>query len=443
MELRNYQEECIEILKSNKKKQLIQLPTGSGKTVIFLSYLRKNSKKALIVVPTLDLQYQIYENALNFYHKDEICMKKNSVNLKKSKIYILVANSLASEKVMNFFLNEDLDHIIIDEAHKALSKMYMNFIDFYETNGKNFKLIGFTATPERLDRKSLLGIFKEITYKKTIYNLIQAGYLCDVKCYRIKTNNKIESENKTQDFKSIEIKSLDNYSRNKLIYDTLFEHCLGKKTLIFCLSVDHAEKIAHYLRSEKGIKAFAIHGNQKISHRKEILNKFKSGEIKVLTNCQLLTEGFDEPSIECLIIARPTKSKSLYCQMIGRGVRKFPNKEICNVYELTDNSHKICTFNVAADDTKETSFKREYPQGITLTRLHQEINEISLSDYILEKEEISILSTFEDFIKSHGLLDCQKKKLKEKSIMYIEPVNMLEAGFLLFLQGLKEKYGFN
>jgi len=443
MQLRDYQKECIEILNEDRKRQLIQLPTGSGKTFIFLSYLSKSSKQALVVVPTLDLQYQVYEEALRFYHKDEIFLKKESSKFKEARLYILVAKSLPSEKVKDFFAGQELDHIVIDEAHKALSSVYMDFLSFYDKINPEYKLLGFTATPERLDRKSLLEIFGELTYKKNIYDLIMAGYLCDVRCFRIQTKHKIESDNKIGDFRPIEIKNLDNYSRNKLIYDTYFENCLGKKTLIFCVSVSHATKIAEYLRKEKGVRAFHISGDQSMKHRKEVLAKFKTGEIEVVTNCQLLTEGFDEPSIECLIIARPTKSKALYCQMIGRGVRKFPNKKLCNVFELTDNAHKICTFNVAADDSKDASFKREYENGVRLTQLHKEIVEISLSDYVLEKHEVNLISNFQEFLESKGLLACQKKKLETLGINYFQPINMYDAAFLIFIEKLKEAYGIN
>lgn len=443
MKLRDYQQECLEILKKNKKKQLIQLPTGSGKTFIFLKYLRENSKSALIVVPTLDLQNQIYENALNFYHTEEIHLKKREKNLKKAVIYIIVANSLSSEKTKEFFLYNPIDHIIIDEAHRSFSKYYLDFFSFYEKINPYFKLIGFTATPERLDRKNLLNIFNEISYSKNIYDLIVEGYLCDIKAYRVKTKIELKTYGKSNDFTPIDLKILDNYSRNKLIYDTYFENCVGKKTLIFCLSIEHCEKLADYLRKEKGVKAHHIHGNQPLHHRKKILEKFKSGEIEVLTNCQLLTEGFDEPSIECLIIARPTRSKSLYCQMVGRGTRLYPGKNYCELYELTDNCHKICTFNVAADEKKDENFIREYRQGITLTELRKEISQISLSNYILEKNEIKVINDFKLFLENEGLLNIQKKKLQENNIQFINPINLIQASFLLFLNKLKKKYGYN
>ncbi len=443
MKLRDYQEECIEILQKDIKKQLIQLPTGSGKTFIFLNYLRKNSSKCLIVVPTLDLQEQVYESALNFYHKDEIYKRKDIHIFKEAKIYILVANSLTNKRVREYFKNINLDHIIFDEAHKALCNTYLNFLEFINVYNSEYKLIGFTATPERLDRKSLLHLFDKITYQKTLYDLIVSGFLCDLECFRITTKCDLKTLGKTKDFQPNELKLLDSYSRNSLIYKTYFENCINKKTLIFCLSVDHAEKLADYLRTEKGIKAYHISGRQTIHHRNEILQKFKKGEIKVLTNCQLLTEGFDEPSIEAIIMARPTKSKSLYCQMIGRGTRLYPGKSICSIYELTDNTHKICTFNVAADEEKDDNFTKEYRQGIRLTELHKEISEISLSNYFLEKEKIDIIDDFSSFLQSKGMLDSQKKNLLNNKIEFIEPVNFLQASFMGFLNNLKVKYGFN
>lgn len=441
MKLRDYQNECISILESPLKKQLIQLPTGSGKTFIFLNYLRKNSQRALIVVPTLELKKQVEESALNLYHVSEIFSRKRNSDYKSSKLMVIVAASLNSSIFRDFCIHQKYDHIIFDEAHRALSKTYTDFLEFYNQFHNAYKLIGFTATPERLDKKSLLKIFEKLTYKKSLYELIKEGYLCDLKCFRITTKNEIITDGKTGDFKNIEIKHLDNYSRNKLIYDAYLENCVGKKTIIFCIDVAHSEKLADYLRGEKGIRSHHISGYQSFSHRKEILQKFKSGEIQVITNCQLLTEGFDEPSIESIIIARPTRSRSLYCQMIGRGSRLFPGKEICEVYELTDNAHKICTFNVAADEEKDNNFNRDYRRGITLTELHEEIKGISLSSYILQKQEVKIFNRFEDFIKSKGVSLELKKKLAESNIEYYEPIDSIEANFLIFLYKLKEKYG--
>lgn len=442
MELRKYQKECIEVLEKPAKKQLIQLPTGSGKTFIFLSYLRKNSTKSLIVVPTLDLQEQIYQDALNFYHRSEIFLNNKDSKHKEISLYILVCNSLKNEKYREIFVNEKLDHIIIDEAHHSASTTYQDFLSFYDSHNINYKLIGFTATPERLDKKSLLPIFESITYKKNIYDLIVEGYLCDLECFRIHTKNTIDSNNKTSDFRLVELQKLDTPSRNSLIYQTYLQNCKNKKTLIFCISIEHAEKIADHLREVKGISAYHICGKQSFSYRKKLLDDFREGKIQILTNCQLLTEGFNEPSIECIIIARPTRSKSLYCQMIGRGTRLHKDKEVCSVYELTDNSHNICTFNVAADENKDGRFIREYKNGIKLTQLHKEISLITMSEFVLEKEKINVLSSFKEFLQSENIYENQKKNIKINPNLLNE-LNFFEASFLMFIENLKRKYGYN
>jgi len=276
IQLRDYQKECLEEIHKHKK-QLIQLPTGSGKTIIFLSYLRKFSKKCLIIVPTIDLKYQVYESAMNMFHPSEIFIRDKDDDYKEALLTIVVAQSLRSNIFRDFVKNQKFDHIVIDEAHKAFSSLYMQFLNFYDDYFNAYKLTGFTATPERPDKKPLLQIFQKFTYKKSIYELIEKKHLCNIKCFRIFTKNSLNSDAKYADFKMVELKNLDNYSRNKLIYDTYFENCIGKKTLIFCISVDHAEKIADYFRKEKGVKAQHISGLQSISHRKNILEKFRSG----------------------------------------------------------------------------------------------------------------------------------------------------------------------
>jgi len=441
MNLRDYQNECIHILHKDIPRQLIQLPTGSGKTLIFLSYLHANSKCGLIVVPSIDLLNQVYETALAFYSPNEIFKKDCAKIPRNKKLYILVAMSLKLDSTRDYFRDIKLDHIIIDEAHRSMSDLYLNFLNFYQEINP-FKLIGFTATPERGDKQSLLKLFDSITYKKSIFDLIKEGFLCDLECYRIHTKLKLESDGKTPDFKSMEIERLDVESRNELIFNTYNQYCSHKKTLIFCLSVDHSKKIAEHFKAQ-GISCAHISGYQTPSERKRILKAFKSGEIQVLTNCQLLTEGFDEPSIEALIIARPTKSKALYCQMIGRGTRLYKDKKICSVYELTDNCHRICTFNVAAHEDKDARFIREYPQGIRLSELHEQLQSISLEEYSLEKSKVSLIDTFNSYLQSVGASDYQLEKLREFNIPFAEKLNFSEASFILFLQRLREQYGYN
>ena len=441
MQLRDYQTECIETMKKHfetSNKQIIQMPTGAGKTVTFMKYLADNSKKSIIVVPTRELLEQVFESGLNFMHNSQIFAKENSLLYLKDH-NILTASSLNYESTSKKLLDFQADIIIVDEAHRAQSDTYRNFISKYLLQYPKTKIAGFTATPERRDKLPLLDIFEKLTFQRNIYDLVKLGHLCDMESYRIKTGQKFDTRKINDvDFAPVALKNLDNDTRNELILKTYRENCENKKTLVFCVSVEHAERLAKSFKLA-GYKAEAIHGDLFKGERKSIIDNFRKGRTNILFNCQLLTEGFDEPSIEALIIARPTKSKSLYCQMIGRGLRNYPGKEVCYLYELTDNVHNICTFNVAA----EKDCEYEYKNGIRLTHLKETLEGISLKDIHLVKEKINLYTNENAYLACETATDFQIKLLMRFGIRHMEPLSFLEASFLIWKHNFKEKYGKN
>lgn len=449
MKLRKYQSECIEKIHDHFKyhdRQLIQLPTGSGKTFIFLKYLKEHAKKSLIIVPTKELLYQIYENALLFFDKKEIFIKKSS-RMGIANHYILTAQSLSFHSFREWVKDKIFDHIVIDEAHRAQCPTYKDFISFYINQAlASPKIVGFTATPERLDGKLLLEIFNKLTFSRNFYDLIQQKYLCDLHGYRVKTSIKIDKE-KSRDFSTKTLRKLDNDSRNNIILSTIKKNKINSKTLIFCLSVEHSIKLAHALRAS-GYSAEAIYGKLDMKKRKEILNKFRIGEIKILCNCQLLTEGFDEPSIKDIIIARPTKSKSLYCQMLGRAVRPYPGKEFARVFEITDNSHDICTFDVAASEEKKSKLRNyEYENGSSFSdicrSLKDEYEKIKISEkkIKIDTEKFSFFRSVYEYWEQFPVTLSQKENLKGYDTSFISSLNFLEAAFLIWKNKLRKKYG--
>ncbi|MEK6882920.1 MAG: DEAD/DEAH box helicase, partial [Nanoarchaeota archaeon] len=371
IKLRDYQLACLQkIIKTFQEtnRQLVQLPTGAGKTIIFLNYLKGFSKKALILCPTRDLQEQILRNS-----KEILGNKNCSDDLRDwaCSFFVRTSASLNYESSFDLISKKGFDTIIIDEAHRAQCKTYLHFLEDYIKINPNVKILGCTATPERLDRKSLLDIFNILSFDISLLDLINNNYLCDVLAYKIKTGEKISSTQvRNGDFTQIQLKKLCTDSRNDFIYKSYLEKCQKKKTLIFCINVEHSIQIAETLQS-KGISAAFIHGKMGITERSTILRDFADGKINVLTNCQLLTEGFDEPSIEAIIIARPTASKALYFQMVGRGIRKFPKKDKLTLIELADNSHRLCTFNVLAE--KDPRFQMDYPDGTSLKEYSKNI----------------------------------------------------------------------
>lgn len=445
--LRPYQKECVDVINTtfqlDLKSQLIQLPTGSGKTVIFWSFLKeKKIPSALIIVPSIQLLYQIYETGLDFFYKDSISRKGGNKNESVKKYHICVVNSLFNEFYLNSIIDK-FDYIIIDEAHRSLSKSYMDVLKIAKDNNPDIKLIGLTATPERTDCKSLLKIFDFLSYKKEILDLIEQNYLSDIKSFRIKTNidlHNLKFHHGDYSTSSL-IKFLDNDQRNNLIFNAYNEFAIDKKTLVFCININHSIKIADFF-NQKGISAAHIDGSFSEKERRKVLDDFRSGKIKVLTNCQLLTEGFDEPSIEALIIARPTSSKTLYTQMVGRGLRTFKEKEYCILIELADNYHSIINFNVLLDLPALTN--GNYENGTTLKELKNQFEEDYKNQQIrttitefkndeIKFEEFSVFGKdFKTQEEEESHIKHILKELEELKINIFPPINIEEGLFLIW-----------
>ena len=199
--------------------------------------------------------------------------------------------------------------------------------------------LGLTATPERADDKNILDIFKNTAHKLDIQTAVEIGELVLVRCIRIHTNvdlTKVRFNSVQYNIRDLESKIFVP-ERNTLIADTFMEYCSEKRTVIFCASVKHAEEIAKLI-CERGANAQAVSGSMKPSERKEYIVKFQKGEIKALCACDLLNEGWDCPETEVLFMARPTMSKVLYTQQLGRGMRLADGKESLIVFDFVDNA---------------------------------------------------------------------------------------------------------
>ena len=179
------------------------------------------------------------------------------------------------------FNPDDFSIVVVDEAHHAVAPSYRRIFDhfgLFAPGGPRY-LVGFTATPRRGDKQGLGEIFEEVCYARDLREMM-------------------------------------------LTYRELAD---GRRTIIFCVDVAHAQAV-HQAFVVAGIRAEAIWGDLPKDERRAVLARFSVGEIHVLTNCNLLTEGFDEPHVDCVIMARPTRSKLLYAQMVGRGTRLHRDK---------------------------------------------------------------------------------------------------------------------
>ena len=221
---------------------------------------------------------------------------------------------------------------------RFLSILSHSFLSIKSGMGAKFTL-GLTATPERADDKDIIEIFKNTAHKLDIQTAVEIGELVPVRCIRIHTNidlTKVRFNSVQYNIRDLESKIFVP-ERNTLIVDTFMEYVSNKRTVIFCASVKHAEQIAKMIR-ERGVTAAAVSGSMKSSERKEMLAKFQKGEIKAMCACDLLNEGWDCPETEVLFMARPTMSKVLYTQQLGRGMRLADGKDFLMVFDFVDNA---------------------------------------------------------------------------------------------------------
>lgn len=337
LELREYQQEALdslETMRANKETiALLYHATGTGKTVTAVMDAKRCGGRVLFVAHTMELVNQAYSTFKNLW--DAVSVGKFADSIKDTDSHVICGSIQSVALNLELFQDNNFDYIIIDEAHHASADTYQKVLAYFKPK---FTL-GLTATPERADDINILEIFKNTAHKLDIQTAVEIGALVPVRCIRIHTNIDMTKVR----FNSVQynIRDLDDKifvpERNKLIVDTWLSYVKNKRTVVFCASVKHAEQIAKLFQNA-GIDALAVSGSMKISERNEQLSKFASGDIKVLCACDLLNEGWDCPQTEVLFMARPTMSKVLYTQQLGRGMRKCEGKGYLMVFDFVDNA---------------------------------------------------------------------------------------------------------
>ncbi len=337
LELREYQQEALDSLEAMRvNKETIALlyhATGTGKTVTAVMDAKRCGGRVLFVAHTMELVNQAYNTFKNLW--GSVSVGKFADSIKDTDSHIICGSIQSVALNLELFQDNDFDYIIIDEAHHASADTYQKVLAYFKPK---FTL-GLTATPERADDTNILEIFKNTAHKLDIQTAVEIGALVPVRCIRIHTNIDMTKVR----FNSVQynIRDLDDKifvpERNKLIVDTWLSYVKNKRTVVFCASVKHAEQIAK-LFQDAGITALAVSGSMKTSERNEQLAKFACGDIKALCACDLLNEGWDCPQTEVLFMARPTMSKVLYTQQLGRGMRNCEGKDHLMVFDFVDNA---------------------------------------------------------------------------------------------------------
>jgi len=323
LRLRPYQKECIDAV-PERGRFLIQMATGSGKTVCFSRIPRKG--KVLI----LSHRDELVRQPIKYY--DVPVGIEQGVN-KSNGEEIVSASVQSLVRRLNRFTRDEFDMVIVDECHHASSPTYQKIIEHFNPR----LLLGFTATPNRADGTGLDKIFDDIIFERDLEWGIKNGYLSDIYALRVDIGYDLRNvASKLGDYAQDELeKAVNIESANKAIADAYHKYAKGQ-TLIFAVSVEHAKNIAKAIPG-----AEYVVGGEK---REETLKRFKEGKLRCLVNCMIFTEGTDLPNIETIIMARPTQSNVLYTQAVGRGTRLYPGKEELTLIDCVGASRlNLCT----------------------------------------------------------------------------------------------------
>ena len=316
---------------------MLQMPTGTGKTYLFTSLindiintykLAHKDIKILIVAHRTELLDQISATLNKFGISHGFIQGAREQYLWK-RVQIGSIMSLLTDKNYYNVCRQKFDYIIVDEAHHSLADTYIRLFGLFP----NAKKLGVTATPWRLNHESFLSLYQYLIVSPQISWFINNNLLSDFDYVSIKQDSEVQrlvdkSEVvSTGDFSNVD---LDNTFNNQRIRSKLYESYLqfanGRKGIIYAINKCHAAKIAE-LYSSHGVKAVAIDCDTPRDVRQEMITAFKNGEISVLVNVDIFTEGFDCPDVNFIQLARPTKSLSLYLQQVGRGLRIVEGKE--------------------------------------------------------------------------------------------------------------------
>ena len=338
IELRDYQQEAIDNLKKmredGKTFALLYHATGVGKTITAATDAKAVGGRTLFLVNALKLASQAKDTFAKVW--PEATLGEYTGSQKDVSQTVIFATVQSISKDLEKFFSTDFDYLIVDECHHAAANTYQKIFTYFHPKF----ILGLTATPERSDGEDMLELFQNVAHKMDLKTAVERGVLVPIRCIRVKTNIDLTDvringiKYNSQDLES----KLFIPERNQLIVDTYLKYVNGKKTVIFCASVDHAAEIAKLLR-DNGVKAEAVSGRDRVEIRDKILKDYETGSTNVLCACDLLNEGWDSPHTTVLFMARSTMSKTIYMQQLGRGTRRCPGKEDLLVVDFVDNAN--------------------------------------------------------------------------------------------------------
>ena len=425
MQLRPYQEEARAKVqqewKEGRKRTLLVLPTGCGKTIVFSKIIEdrvKMGERVLVLAHRSELLEQASDKLMTATGLGTALEKAENTSIGSwFRVVVGSVQTMQREKRLSQFPPNHFDTIVIDEAHHAISDGYQRVLEhFGEAN-----VLGVTATPDRGDMRNLGSYFDSLAYEYPLVDAIKSGYLSKITAITIPLELDLSTVSQQGgDFKASEIgTALDPYLEQ--IADEMVKQCKGRKTVVFLPLVKTSQKFRDIL-NEKGFRAAEVNGESK--DRAEILEDFDKDKYNVLCNSMLLTEGWDCPTVDCVVVLRPTKVRALYSQMVGRGTRLAPGKEnlllldflwhterheLCRPAHLIASSPEVAkkmTENMAEDTEVEFSLlEAEEQAGKDVVAEREEALAKQLAEQRKKKRKLVDPLQFEMSIQAEDLAD--------------------------------------
>jgi superfamily II DNA or RNA helicase len=345
--LRPYQLQAIEAVvearKRGLRRMMVCLPTGTGKTVIFAELASRAKHPVLVLAHRAELLQQARDKIARALGEDGLVAIEQGEQRAPASARVVVASirSLHEGRIGKVLQGRDVRLVIYDECHHAAAPDNMRVLEQIGAFEPDWPgtLIGFTATTQRGDGQGLDSVFESIVYRRGLPEMIADGYLVPLRGYRIQSSADLRSVGLFgMDFDPEELAEAVNIEeRNGLVARSILELARDRRTVVFCVTVAHARNLARTM-NHLGLPTGIVHGEMRTADRERTLEELRSGKLAAVTNVGVLTEGFDDPEISCVAMARPTRSEGLYQQCVGRGTRLHPGKTDCLVLDFVDLS---------------------------------------------------------------------------------------------------------
>ena len=418
-------------------RQLLCMATGTGKTEVFVKIPDK-------------LRYKLPGQTMVLLHRDELAQQAiNKFRLRNPHLNtqqeagaekcdptsadVIVASVQTigrkdTERIKKFN-KQTLDKFTVDEAHRGIAQSYYNVYDNFNLLQDNDKrlLLGVTATPTRGDGEGLAKLFQKIVYTYPLRQAIEDGYLVDIKGIRVDTETSLDGvSTKGGDYDQKELAdAVDNPARNILVGKAYLANCIGRRAIGFGVDIAHSQHLAEVFRG-MGIEAEAVWGAD--PDRDTKIKAFRNGDITVLFNAQLLTEGFDMAEIECVILAAPTKSGVVFNQRVGRGTRLCLPEGFDNLHEYEKNlmltPEEYYKKDVIILDVCDSSLRHNLVTLPTLLGLPSGMN-------MRGRSLVGTCKAIEQNLEKYPHLDFSTLKDADKIEAFVESVNLFEVKFPL------------